>query len=72
MQPQRLVGLVLIAGGIVLLVIGIQATDSFASQFHKFFTGSPSDRAIWMIIGGAVAIAVGAGSSLYPGRRARV
>ncbi|MGH7132708.1 MAG: DUF3185 family protein [Phycisphaerales bacterium] len=46
MQPQRLIGVILVVGGIVLLVMGIRAADSFASQFSKFFTGSAADRAI--------------------------
>jgi hypothetical protein len=70
MQPQRLIGLVLLVGGIVLLVMGIRATDAFASQFHKFFTGSPTDRAIWLTIGGVAGIVVGAASAMLPSRAA--
>lgn len=68
MQLQRLVGVILLVGGIVLLVMGIRATDSFASQFNEFFTGSFSDRAIWLIIGGVVAMLVGASAGLLPSR----
>ena len=71
MQPQRLIGIVLLVAGIVLLVMGIRATDSFASQFSKFFTGSPTDRAIWLTIGGIVAILAGATSAMLPARAAR-
>ena len=70
MQPQRLIGIVLLVAGIVLLVMGIRATDSFASQFSKFFTGSPTDRAIWLTIGGIVAILAGATSAMLPARTA--
>jgi hypothetical protein len=69
-QPQRLIGIVLLVAGIVLLVMGIRATDSFASQFSKFFTGSPTDRAIWLTIGGIVAILAGATSAMLPARTA--
>lgn len=69
MSAQRLIGLALFIGGIVLLVMGIRATDSFSSQFHEFFTGSFSDRAIWLLIGGIAAILLGAGAALVPGRR---
>jgi Protein of unknown function (DUF3185) len=68
MRPQRLIGIVLLAVGIVLLVMGIRATDSFSSQFSKFFTGSPTDRAIWLTIGGVVAILVGAATAMLPSR----
>jgi hypothetical protein len=66
MQPQRLIGLILLAGGIVLLVMGLRATDSFSSQFSKFFTGNPTDRAIWLTIGGIAGILVGATAMLIP------
>lgn len=69
-QPQRLVGIVLLVGGVVLLVLGIRATDSFSSQFSKFFTGAPTDRAIWLTILGIVGILAGATTTILPGRPA--
>lgn len=57
---NRLVGLSLLVVGILLLVLGINAGDSVASSFSRLFTGSPTDRAVWMLIGGAVATVVGA------------
>lgn len=53
-------GIVIIIAGIVLLVFGISAADSVSSSFSKLFTGAPSDKAIWLIIGGLAAIGVGA------------
>jgi hypothetical protein len=46
-------------GGIVLTIIGINATNSFSSDVSRFFTGSPTDKAVWMLIGGIVAVVVG-------------
>ena len=68
MTPTRLIGLALFIGGIVLLVMGIRATDSFASQFSKFFTGNPTDHAIWLMIGGVAAIVVGVTVGALPSR----
>ena len=56
---NRLVSLALLIGGIVLMIIGINATNSFSSDVSRFFTGSPTDKAVWMLIGGIVATAVG-------------
>jgi hypothetical protein len=53
------VGIALLAGGIVLLIFGINAANSAGSEFSKFFTGNPTDKSMWMIIGGAVATGVG-------------
>ena len=56
---NKLIFLALLAGGIVLTVIGITATNSFSSDVSRFFTGSPTDKAIWMLIGGIVAGVIG-------------
>ena len=56
---NKIVSLALLVGGIVLIVIGINATNSFSSDVSRFFTGSPTDKAIWMLIGGTVAGVVG-------------
>jgi hypothetical protein len=51
--------LALLVGGIVLMIIGINATNSFGSDVSRFFTGSPTDKSIWLLIGGIVASVVG-------------
>ena len=56
---NKLVSLALLAGGIVLIVIGFNATNSFSSDVSRFFTGSPTDKAVWMLIGGVVAGVIG-------------
>ena len=49
----------LIIGGIFLIVFGFNATNSFSSDVSRFFSGSPTNKAIWMLIGGFVAAVVG-------------
>ena len=56
---NKIISLAILAGGIVLVVFGVAATDSFSSDISRFFTGSPTDKAIWMIIGGIVAMFIG-------------
>lgn len=56
---NRIVSLALLVGGVVLIVIGISATNSFSSDVSRFFTGSPTDKAIWMLIGGIIAAIIG-------------
>jgi len=51
--------LALLAGGIVLIIFGVNASNSFGSDVSRLFTGSPTDKAIWMLVGGAVAAVVG-------------
>jgi hypothetical protein len=56
---NKIVSLALLVGGIVLIIIGFNATSSFNSDVSRFFTGSPTNQAIWMLIGGSVAALVG-------------
>jgi len=56
---NKIISLALLVGGIVLIVVGINATNSFSSDVSRFFTGSPTDKAIWMLIGGIVAGLIG-------------
>ncbi|MBC8095497.1 MAG: DUF3185 family protein [Akkermansiaceae bacterium] len=51
--------LALLIGGIILLIFGITAADSFSSDVSKFFTGSPTDKAVWMMVGGVVLAVAG-------------
>jgi hypothetical protein len=60
MSKNRLVGFVLLAVGIVLLVLGYNAAQSVGSQFKQAFSGSMSDKATLLYLGGAVVSAAGA------------
>lgn len=62
------IGLALLVIGIILFIIGVNASQSFASDVSKFFTGSPTDKAVWMMIGGVVAIIAGAAVAFVPGK----
>jgi Protein of unknown function (DUF3185) len=53
------IALALLVGGIVLLIFGINATNSFNSDVSRFFSGSPTDKAVWMMVGGAILSVVG-------------
>lgn len=65
---NRMLSLGLLVGGVVLIIFGIQATNSFSSDVSRFFTGSPTDKAVWMLIGGAVAAMIGLGGVTLSGR----
>jgi hypothetical protein len=57
---NKIISLGLLAAGIVLIVIGMNASNSVGSGFSRFFTGSPTDKTIWLLIGGVAAAAIGA------------
>lgn len=56
---NKCVALALLGGGIVLIIFGVSAAQSFSSDLARFFTGTPTDKAIWMLVGGVVVSAVG-------------
>ncbi len=56
---NKVIFLALLAGGVVLIVLGINATNSFTSDVSRFFSGSPTNKAIWMLVGGVVAALAG-------------
>jgi hypothetical protein len=49
----------LLVVGIVLIIWGVSALDSFSSDVSRFFTGSPTNKAIWLTIGGIAAAVIG-------------
>lgn len=51
---NRMLSMALLIVGIVLIIFGINATNSFSSDLSRFFTGSPTNKAIWTLIGGVV------------------
>lgn len=69
MSPQRILGIVLVVVGIILLVMGNQATDSFGEQLTNTFTGHWSDKTTFYIIGGIAGIVLGGLLTLFGGGR---
>src|SRR5258705_3272653 len=52
-QTDRIIGISLLIVGVALLFAGLNATESISSEFSKLFQGVPSDKAIWLMVGGA-------------------
>jgi hypothetical protein len=58
---SKSVSLAILAGGILLLIFGINAYNSSSSDISRFFTGSATDKSIWMLVGAVIGIALGVG-----------
>lgn len=56
---NKLFSLALLVVGVVLIIYGVNALDSVSSSFSRFFTGSPTDKTMWLLIGGVVCAAIG-------------
>lgn len=55
----KIVGLALLAVGAMLLYWGYETQQSVSSQVTELVTGTPSDKAMWLLIGGAVCVVTG-------------
>jgi len=53
------ISVALLVAGIVLLIFGLNAYHSASSDVSRFFTGAPTDKALWLLIGGLIAGIVG-------------
>jgi hypothetical protein len=68
---KRGIGLALLAAGIALTIYGINASNSVSSGFSRVFTGSPTNKTIYLLVGGIGAIIAGAVLSLGSGSGTR-
>jgi hypothetical protein len=64
---QRFAGIAVLVVGIVLIVWGANASQSAGSEISKFFTGAATNKSIWLLVGGTVALIAGA-SMAFTGR----
>ena len=49
----------LLAVGLMLFVWGFSVAESFSSDVSRIFTGSPTDKSVWLMVGGAGLAIVG-------------
>jgi Protein of unknown function (DUF3185) len=61
---NRAIGLALLVAGIALVVYGFNASDSVSSDVSRAFTGSPTNKTLLLLLGGAGAIIIGGRMSL--------
>lgn len=52
---KKILPAALLLMGILLLYFGYDEYHSLQSEVNQFFGGADSDRAIWMMVGGAAA-----------------
>lgn len=67
---NKFLGPALIVAGVLLFGFGMSAADSIGSTISRAFTGSPTDKALWLLIGGAVSAVTGLVMTARGGSRA--
>ena len=56
---NKSIAVVLLVVGVILLGFGLNAYHSASSDVSRFFTGAPTDKALWLLIGGLLCGIVG-------------
>jgi len=71
MKPGQIGGIVLLAAGVILFIIGLNASDSLADRTSNFFTGHYTDKTVWYMVGGGALALGGLALTIFGGRWAR-
>jgi hypothetical protein len=64
----KALGLALLAVGIALIIYGIDASNSTSSSVSRAFTGSPTNKTMWLLVGGIGSTIFGAVLTFRPSR----
>jgi len=56
---NKSISIVLLVAAVVLIAFGLNAYHSASSDVSRFFTGAPTDKALWLLIGGLAAGIIG-------------
>jgi hypothetical protein len=65
LRMSKVLSFAILIVGIVLLVYGLNAGNSFLSETKEAVTGTPTDKSMALIIVGVIAIVVGGLSTFF-------
>jgi len=68
MSPQRIIGIVVLVVGIVLFIVGLNASHSLVDRASDFWSGRFTQATTWYIIGGIGASILGLLMVVFAGR----
>jgi hypothetical protein len=68
MNPQRILGVVLLVVGVILFIVGMNSSHSVADRVSNTFTGRFTEATTWYIVGGIAAALLGLLMALVGGR----
>ena len=66
---SKAISLAVLAGGILLLIFGMIEYNSTGSEISRFFTGSTTDKTMWLMIGGVILTVLGGGGILFMSKK---
>lgn len=51
---NKVLGIIFVVAGVSLLIYGFNAAESVASDFSRFFNGTPTNKSIMLLILGGI------------------
>lgn len=56
---NKAIGIALLVVGVILIVYGINGSNSLSSNLSQTFTGSPTNKTLWLLVGGIASAIIG-------------
>jgi predicted benzoate:H+ symporter BenE len=56
---NRAIAIGILVVGVVLIIFGVNASNSIGSSVSRAFTGTPTNHSMWLLIGGIAMAVVG-------------
>lgn len=53
------IAILLLVAGLILLIFGLNSSDSIQNAFSRMFSGHLTDRTMWLIVVGSVCTVLG-------------
>lgn len=70
-MSSRTIGIVLLVVGIILVIFGLNSSESVADSISEGVTGRFTDKTMWYLIGGGALAVAGLSMSFLGGKSAR-
>lgn len=64
---NKVLSLGALAAGVILIILGVNSSNSVGSSFSRFFTGAPTNKSIWLLVVGIVLAVVGLATAFRRG-----
>jgi len=62
---SKIPSIALLIAGVILLVYGLNASDSLSSSVTNAVSGTPTDKSIWLIVLGVIGVVAGGAGLIY-------
>jgi uncharacterized membrane protein YidH (DUF202 family) len=66
---KQIIGVAFLVAGVVLLCLAYNSYHSAASGVSRAFTGTSTDKTLWLVIGGILGSVIGLGGLLSGSRK---